>query len=371
MTFDEDRACSNSIGAACQRSERPKLHAKFAPSAICLAWEHAYLNESAERLLVARERARSPHNIDPDIVDTKLMRWHTAGMRKQSTKVLFCSIIAMSIPVRPLSAQHAKPTIIGSTKKSSTSSLSSVPDGALDLSDLWPSRLQPAVETGTLALQPASSFTGGSGGASTPSFTGDPSFDGDSFEVNGQDDIVIPYFQMADQMRLDFEDGHQLQGPAEQPTQVAIKKLSKPKAMAKAADSARFHGTAYWNGGNSVFNANPFVLAGDPIPNPAYNSNNYGLTMGFGAVRAGSFEAEPARFHRSELRWPIVLHGRGQLWSGADGSSTSRKLFAIHGFGWNANSHLSSTELYAVSKQHDQHSAKSGGRCIAELSAAT
>jgi hypothetical protein len=112
------------------------------------------------------------------------MGWHTTGTRRQSTRVLFCAIIAMSIPIRPLSAQQAKPTIIGPTKKSSTSSLSSIPDGALDLSGLWPSPLQPAVETDTLALQPASSFTGGSGGASTPSFTGDPSFDGDSFEVN-------------------------------------------------------------------------------------------------------------------------------------------------------------------------------------------
>jgi hypothetical protein len=92
------------------------------------------------------------------------------------------------------------------------SSSNDIPDGALDLSDLWPSPLQPAVETDTLALEPASSVTGGNGGASTPSFTGDPSFDGDTFEVNGQEDIVIPYFQMADQMRLDFEDGHRLQG---------------------------------------------------------------------------------------------------------------------------------------------------------------
>jgi len=166
----------------------------------------------------------------------------------------------------------------------SSSSLRDIPDGALDLSDLWPSQLQPAVETDSMALQPASGVTGGSGGASLPSFTGDPSFDGDSFEINGQDDVIIPYFQMADQMRLDFEDGHQLQGSSEQPTKVAIKTLSKPKTttevVSKTTASARFHGTAYWNGGNSFFNASPFVLAGDPIPNPAYNSNNYGLTIG-------------------------------------------------------------------------------------------
>jgi hypothetical protein len=154
------------------------------------------------------------------------------------------------------------------------SSSDDVPDGALDITDLWPSQVQSAVETDTLALQPALSVTGGNGGASFPSFTGDPDFDGDTFEVNGQDDIVIPYFQMADQMRLDFEDGHQLQGPPEQPTKAAIKRSTSPKLSRKAAiiakkeNLARFHGAVFWHGGNSILNASPFVLAGDPASPP-------------------------------------------------------------------------------------------------------
>ncbi|MGD0445761.1 MAG: TonB-dependent receptor [Edaphobacter sp.] len=188
--------------------------------------------------------------------------------------------LAACITLRAVAAPQAKSKTNVSTNKSSPPDL---PDGTLDLSDLWPSPLQPAVESDTLALQPALSVAGGSGGANTPSFTGDPSFDGDTFEVNGQNDIVIPYFQMADQMRLDFEDGHQLQGPPEQPTQVAIKKTFAPKSPkttpAVNTVSARFHGTAFWNGGNSIFNAAPFLLAGDSVPNPAYYSNNYGLMV--------------------------------------------------------------------------------------------
>ena len=208
--------------------------------------------------------------------------------------VIFSILITGCILGRAGAAPQAKAKESPPTKKSSSND---IPDGALDLSDLWPSPLQSAVETDTLALEPASSVTGGNGGASTPSFTGDPSFDGDTFEVNGQEDIVIPYFQMADQMRLDFEDGHQLQGPAEQPTKAAIRKLSAPKAAGKSAPTnlkfARFHGAVFWNGGNSIFNASPFVLAGDPIANPAYDSNNYGLTMGLAPFVPG--HTKPSR----------------------------------------------------------------------------
>jgi hypothetical protein len=209
-------------------------------------------------------------------------------------KLSLSASLAACITRSALAAPQAKSKTNVSTNKSSPGDL---PDGTLDLTDLWPSPLQPAVESDTLALQPTLSVAGGSGGANTPSFTGDPSFDGDTFEVNGQNDIIIPYFQLADQMRLDFEDGHQLQGPPEQPTQIAIKKIIAPKSPktipAVNTVSARFHGTAFWNGGNSIFNAAPFVLAGDSIPNPAYYSNNYGLMMGFAPFLPGS--TKPSR----------------------------------------------------------------------------
>jgi hypothetical protein len=231
--------------------------------------------------------------------------------------VSFAGMVLCGVASSLVARAQTKPTAPPQPKAASKSTSLDLPDGALDLSDLWPSLLQPAVETDTIALEPALSVTGGNGGAGAPSFTGDPDFDGDSFEVNGQDDIVIPYFQMADQMRLDFEDGHQLQGPPEQPTQVAIRQRASPRSAAgavvvasrgasslahktsviaqrataviglKAAvaatpktPSARFHGTAFWSGGNSIFDASPFALTGDSAANPDYSSNNFGITMG-------------------------------------------------------------------------------------------
>ncbi len=38
----------------------------------------------------------------------------------------------------------------------------------------------------------------------------------------------------------------------------------------------RPHGVLFWSGGNSVLNARPFVITGQPDPNPSYNSNSYG-----------------------------------------------------------------------------------------------
>jgi hypothetical protein len=42
----------------------------------------------------------------------------------------------------------------------------------------------------------------------------------------------------------------------------------------------RLHGEIFWNGGNSALNAQPFLLAGQPAPNPSYYSNSYGITLG-------------------------------------------------------------------------------------------
>ena len=33
------------------------------------------------------------------------------------------------------------------------------------------------------------------------------------------------------------------------------------------------------NGGNSAFNARPFVLIGQPNPNPQYSNNSYGAVL--------------------------------------------------------------------------------------------
>src|SRR6202012_1109565 len=41
----------------------------------------------------------------------------------------------------------------------------------------------------------------------------------------------------------------------------------------------QMHGVVYWDGGNSAINANPYILAGQPLANPSYSSNSYGATV--------------------------------------------------------------------------------------------
>src|SRR5208283_4356706 len=39
------------------------------------------------------------------------------------------------------------------------------------------------------------------------------------------------------------------------------------------------HGAIFWNGGNSALNAQPFALRGQPLNQPSYASNRFGLTF--------------------------------------------------------------------------------------------
>src|SRR3984885_5399088 len=150
----------------------------------------------------------------------------------------------------------------------------SLQSGANNLSSPWEAMLLPPVSTSSVSLQPAISTIGASSGAQVPSFTGDPNFSGDSFVVDGQASIVNPFFQMDDLMRQSFEDGHQLQG-----TSVGSDEDLGTARPATASSPNQIHGLVFWNGGNSGRNANPFLLAGQPIPNPSYDSNGYGLVV--------------------------------------------------------------------------------------------
>jgi trimeric autotransporter adhesin len=159
--------------------------------------------------------------------------------------------------------------------------------GSNTLSSLWPPLILPPVTPNTISLQPATTYFGGSSGAQIPSFTGDPTYSGDMFVITGLPAIVTPYFQMADQMRQDFEDGHQLQRPSMQAdgggagfSNPGIVAPESPPPGSASSSLSQFHGVIFWSGGNSVFNAEPFVLSGQPSPNPKYQSNGYGITVG-------------------------------------------------------------------------------------------
>jgi hypothetical protein len=147
-------------------------------------------------------------------------------------------------------------------------------NGANNLSSLWESALLPPVSTSSVSLQPAVSTIGASSGAQIPSFPGDPNFSGDSFGVDGQASIVNPFFQMDDLMRQSFEDGHQLEG-----TSVGSDEDLAPGGPVTSSSRSQTHGLVFWNGGNSALNADPFLLAGQPSPNPSYDSNGYGLVI--------------------------------------------------------------------------------------------
>ena len=150
----------------------------------------------------------------------------------------------------------------------------SLKSGADSLTSLWEAALLPPVTASSVSLQPAFSTIGASSGAQVPSFPGDPNFSGDSFTVDGQASIVNPFFQMDDLMRQSFEDGHQLQA-----TSVGSDEDIGAAGPVTSSSPYQIHGLAFWNGGNSVLNANPFLLAGQPSPNPSYDSNGYGLVV--------------------------------------------------------------------------------------------
>jgi trimeric autotransporter adhesin len=182
---------------------------------------------------------------------------------------------------------------------------------ANSLASLWPALILPPVSVNTIALQPAESTTGGNSGAQFPTFTGDPNFSGDTFVVNGRPSVVIPYFQMADQMRQDFEDGHELQSPSMQPDQVVSVESATSDAnpastrIASTPKTNQLHGEFFWNGGDSGLNARPYVLAGTPPPNPSYYSNSYGATLGGPAFIPGLTKPSPRDF--------VLLSFSGQL----------------------------------------------------------
>jgi trimeric autotransporter adhesin len=81
-------------------------------------------------------------------------------------------------------------------------------------------------------------------------------------------------------MRQDFEDGHELQTVSLDPDS-QIPDYANPAAAGPVplSATAQLHGVVYWDGGNSALNADPYVLAGQPLANPGYRSNSYGASM--------------------------------------------------------------------------------------------
>ena len=129
-------------------------------------------------------------------------------------------------------------------------SFDSSASGLSNLSSIWPSVVLPPISISALSFQPAESVTGGNSGGSFPAFPGDPQFSGDSFSISGQPSFVNPYFVMADNMRSDFEDGHELQGPAMLPSSgPSVQTAPLPGGVGTSGGNAASpHGEIYWGG---------------------------------------------------------------------------------------------------------------------------
>jgi trimeric autotransporter adhesin len=156
-----------------------------------------------------------------------------------------------------------------------------------NLAGLWPSPEFPPIATSefgfntNVQLQTSSSLNTAS--VSIPLFPGDLYFSDDSFIVSGQGATMIPYVAMTSLMENDFENGPELQDPSQYAGQVGNFFGNGPSGGGFAAvistNLNQPHGIVYWTGGNSALNARPYVLVGQPAPNPSYSSNSYGMVL--------------------------------------------------------------------------------------------
>ena len=136
--------------------------------------------------------------------------------------------------------------------------------------------------------------SGGTSGAQLPSIAGNSDFSGDSVAVSGQTGTTNPLAGMGDQMREGFENERQLQGLSQVPGQSSGGNgfFGGPGGFGGGGGRGgrgfgsfrnfkpnQPHGAIFWNGGDSALNAKPFAVRGQPIQQPAYNSNRFGAVL--------------------------------------------------------------------------------------------
>ena len=142
----------------------------------------------------------------------------------------------------------------------------------------------------------------GGGEAGVPSAAGNSDFSSDSVAVAGQSGTTNPFAGVnADQLRDNFENLQQQQTLAQIPGQ---RQSGGPGgggfggggfggpggggfggggfggrggANFRKLNPNKPHGAIFWSGGNSLFDAKPFALRGQPEPQPQYNSNRFGV----------------------------------------------------------------------------------------------
>ena len=153
--------------------------------------------------------------------------------------------------------------------------------GGRALAALWPPAQIPPPSTSSLnfniSAQQQTANAIGHANVAIPSFLGDPYFSDDSFSVNGQNSTTIPYLLGNAIMEGDFENGPEMQDPAEYASQFSNMFGSGPAGggfttlLTTGLDEP--HGMVFWNGGNSVFNVGLQGFGGPVNSNPF----SYGL----------------------------------------------------------------------------------------------
>ena len=133
----------------------------------------------------------------------------------------------------------------------------------------------------------------GDSGAQLPSISGNSDFSSESVAVSGQNGTTNPFAGMGDQIRQGFENEQQLQGLSQVPGQRSGSDGFFGGGGFGGGGGGRRggfgnfrnfkpdqpHGAVFWNGGDSALDAEPFALRGQPINQPAYNSNRFGFTL--------------------------------------------------------------------------------------------
>ncbi len=143
---------------------------------------------------------------------------------------------------------------------------------------------------------------GNATGASLPSIAGNSDFSSDSVTVAGQSGTTSPLAGInMDQLRDNIENLQQQRTLAEIPGGDSgggggggggrggrggggfggggMGGFGGRGMNFRKLNPNRPHGAIFWNGGNSAFDAKDFALRGQPITQPGYSSNHFGLTI--------------------------------------------------------------------------------------------
>lgn len=133
----------------------------------------------------------------------------------------------------------------------------------------------------------AAAAGGGNAGAQLPEAAGNSDFSAQSVAVSGQNGETNPFAGLdANQIRKEIQENHSdsaITGTPQAPTMRAMGGGMGGGGGRLGAIFRNFkpnqpHGAFYWRGGNGALNATDFPLRGQPITEPAYGQNQFGLT---------------------------------------------------------------------------------------------